>query len=96
MEKPKEHNLRNIQEIFEARTGVELRKERHFRRPVRKAVFVAAVLALLLLTTAFTYPLFSPLDGDALTLSAVYEGSGIVSIQVENRSHKKLEFQPQT
>ena len=51
-------------------------------------VMVTAVLALLLLTTAFTYPLFSPLDGDALTLSAVYEGSGIVSIQVENRSHK--------
>ena len=96
MEKPKEHNLRNIQEIFEAKTGVELRKKRHVCRPVRKAVFVAAVLALLLLTAAFTYPLFSPLDGDALTLSAVYEGSGIVSIQVENRSYKKLEFQPQT
>ena len=30
MEKPKEHNLRNIQEIFEAKTGVELRKKRHF------------------------------------------------------------------
>ena len=96
MDKPKEQNLRNIQEIFEAKTGVELRKKRHFCRPVRKAALLAAVLALLMLTAAFTYPLFSPLDGDALTLSAVYEGNGIVAIQVENRSYKKLEFQPQT
>ena len=78
MEKPKEHNLRNIQEIFEAKTGVELRKKRHFCRPVRKAALLAAVLALLMLTAAFTYPLFSPLDGDALTLSAAYAGNGIV------------------
>ena len=96
MDKPKEQNLRNIQEIFEAKTGVELRKKRHFCRPVRKAALLATVLALLMLTAAFTYPLFSPLDGDALTLSAAYEGNGIVAIQVENRSYKKLEFQPQT
>lgn len=97
MEKMQKHNLSNIQDIFEAKTGTALHHKQYTRsNPVRKAVLLAAVLALFVLTAAFTYPLFSPLDGDALTLSGSYEGNGIVSIQVENRSYKKLEFEPKT
>ena len=96
MEKLKEHNLNNIQSIFEAKTGVTLGRKQRIPRAVRKAVLLASVVALFALTAAFTYPLFSPLDGDALTLSATYEGNGIVSVSVENRSHKKLVFEPKT
>ena len=44
--------------------------------------------------TAFTVVRFSSLSGDELSLSASYEGNGIVLIEVENRSDKDLEFQP--
>lgn len=96
MSKFQKENLNHIQTIFEEKTGVDLRHKRYSCRTVRRVVLVAAILALCVSLAAFTYPIFSPLDGDALTLSASYEGGGIVSIQVENRSHKKLEFQPQT
>lgn len=97
MSKFTKQNLSNIQTAFEEKTGVDLKRKAFVCRPtIRRAVLIAAILALCVTLVAFTYPLFSPLDGDALTLSASYEGNGIVSIQVENRSHKKLEFQPQT
>ena len=44
--------------------------------------------------TAFTVVRFSSLSGDELSLSASYEGNGIVLVEVENRSEKDLEFQP--
>lgn len=104
MNRIQKHNLYHIKRNFEKKTGTLLTARiapdghqpvtRH--RSLRPAVLVTIISALCLLLTAFTWPLFSPLDGDALTLSANYEGNGIVSIQVENRSHKKLEFQPQT
>lgn len=91
------HNLNNIKARFREKTGVDLEQRGHScRRPVRTAALIAAVLALFLLTAAFTWPLFSPLDGDALTLTATYEGNGIVSIQAQNHSFKRLEFQPHT
>ena len=97
MSKFTKQNLSNIRSVFEEKTGVDLKRKAFVCRPtIRRAVLIAAILALCVTLVAFTYPLFSPLDGDALTLSASYEGNGIVSIQVENRSHKKLEFQPQT
>lgn len=45
--------------------------------------------------TAFAASLFSSLSGDDLSLSSTYEGNGIVSIQVENKSDKDLNFQKQ-
>ncbi len=86
-------NFHNIQLIFEERTGVELTPRKWV--PAKKLVFLAAVLVLCFGLTAFTYPLFSPLDGDQLSLSGRYEGNGIVSINVVNGSEKKLEFQKQ-
>lgn len=96
MEKMQKHNLENIQSIFEYRTGVSLQKEVPAPSRLRSAVLVALIAACCLLMAAFTYPLFSPLDGDALTLQATYAGEGVVSVQVENHSHKKLQFQEQT
>ena len=97
MSKFTKQNLSNIRSVFEEKTGVDLKHKAYTCRPtIRRTVLIAAILALCVTLAAFTYPLFSPLDGDALILSGSYEGNGIVSIQVENRSHKKLEFQPQT
>lgn len=90
-------NLRNIRCIFEERTGVKVtpvRRQTAF--PPRKLwILVAAVIACMTMA-AFAWPVFSSLDGDELSLSAEYRGNGVVSVFVENRSDKKLEFQPQT
>ena len=87
-----EENYRNIQSLFTEKTGVPLRK----RRAARIVPFaLAAALAALLTVTALAADLFSPLAGDDLALGAVYEGNGIVSVQVENRSDKELKFQKQ-
>lgn len=89
-----QNNLEHIKAIFEAKTGVELEK-RSPRRKFRTALLLAAVLCCLTVSVVATPGLFSVLDGDDLTLSSEYEGEGIVSIQVENRSDRDLEFQPQ-
>ncbi len=89
-----DNNLYNIQHIFESKTQVHFsKKQTNYYRPRRIAVVLTAVLAFCLLT-AFTYPLFSPLAGDALDLQATYHGSGIVTVTVENHSAKTLTFQP--
>ena len=87
-------NLQNIKDIFEEKTGVALETRRR-HHPIRTVMLVAAVLACSLTMTAFAVNLFSSLSGDELSLSATYEGNGIVSIQVENQSDKDLRFQPQ-
>ncbi len=95
MRRINDRNLYNIQHIFENETQVRFeKKQANYYRPRRAALVLTAVLALCLLT-AFTYPLFSPLAGDALDLSATYEGGGIVTVTVENHSGKTLTFQPQ-
>ena len=104
MDKMQKHNLYNIKRTFERKTGTRLmssysaqaRRSAPQRRVLRPAVLVATISVLCLTLVAFTWPLFSPLDGDVLVLNATYEGNGVVSIKVENHSHKKLEFQPQT
>lgn len=104
MNRMQKHNLYHIKRNIEKKTGTRLisgrvtteRRSTPQRKVFRPAVLAALISSLCLLLVAFTWPLFSPLDGDALTLSAAYEGNGIVKIQVENRSHKELEFQPQT
>ena len=88
-----EENYRNIQSLFTEKTGVPLRKRRAAR--IVPFALAAAVLAALLTVTALAANLFSPLAGDDLALGAVYEGDGIVSVQVENRSDNELKFQEQ-
>ena len=104
MSKIQKHNISNIKRCFERSTGVRLvkymqqseRETAHRNIKNRKLFLVTAIVSLSLLLVAFTWNIFSPRDGDALTLDAVYEGNGIVKITVENHSHKQLEFQPQT
>ena len=84
--------LSHIERRFCEKAGLPYTPRR--RRPVRTLVVLAAALCLLSLTV-FAAGIFSPLDGDALSLSARYEGDGIVSITVENGSDKPLTFQPQ-
>ena len=84
--------LSHIERRFCEKAGLPYVPRR--RRPVRTALVLAAALCLLSLTV-FAAGLFSPLHGDALSLSARYEGDGIVSVTVENGSDKPLTFQPQ-
>ena len=86
-------NLDHIKDIFQEKTGVELTRRRPVRRTVRVIAVAAAVIACCTVTALAVTGLFSSLDGDDLALSAVYEGEGIVTIQVENRSDKVLQFQ---
>ena len=86
-------NLDHIKAIFQEKTGVELTHRRSAGRTVRVIAVAAAVIACCTVTALAANRLFSSLDGDDLALSAVYEGEGIVTIQVENRSDKALQFQ---
>lgn len=94
MEAFKRKNLQHIKDRFTEATGVSLDARRR-RRPLQAAMAAAAATICCLTMTAFAARLFSPLSGDALALSASYEGGGIVSIWVENRSDRDLRFQPQ-
>jgi len=96
MKRMTKRNLRNIKCRFEEATGTDLNPAHHTqrKRPVRMALVLAAAMALCLML-AFTAPVFSPLDGDELTLSGSYLGNGIVSVYVENGSDKELKFQEQ-
>ncbi len=87
-------NLKNIKNIFIEKTGVALDIRQH-RRPMKAAMLAAAILLCGFTMTVFAFSIFSSLSGDDLSLSATYEGDGIVSIQVENKSDKTLSFQKQ-
>lgn len=90
MGKMTRHNLDNIKHRFEQQTGTRLPEKNVI--PVRTVVLLAAVLAVGMMLAAFTYPLFTPLNDDALALDGTYLGHGIVSVHVENRSDKVLTF----
>lgn len=58
----------------------------------RIAIFMASII-LIMSGAVFAFELFLGIDEDELTLSAIYEGNGIVSIHIENKSDKKLELE---
>ncbi len=95
MESFNKKNLQNIKDIFQEKTGVDPDTGSCRRsRPVRLAVVMVAMVVCCLGMTAFAHSRFSSLAGDDLSISADYQGKGIVWIQVENRSDKELVFQP--
>lgn len=89
MHKMTKENLNRIKDRFETETGVELEPVR-FRFSAGKMLLVAAVVAIGAVLAAFATPLFTPLDGDKLTLEGTYLGDGIVSVRVRNDSDKVL------
>ena len=97
MSRLQKQNLRNIKRIFEEKTNTDLDPTHRASRinPRRRVVLLAAAVMLLCLLSAFAVPAFSPLAGDALSLSGTYEGEGIVTVYVENNSDKELKFQEQ-
>ncbi len=60
-------------------------------RKVKPLVSVAALLVIMVFT-GFAYDYFSGIRGDDLVIKSEYKGNGIVHIEVENKSHKKLHF----
>lgn len=90
MQKMTKQNLNHIKDRFQRETGTQLPERKAV--PVRTLALVAAVLVMGMALAAFTYPLFTPLNGDELSLGGTYLGDGIVSVHVENRSDKVLTF----
>lgn len=88
------NNLKNIQKIFEEKTGVSACTVTRRIQPVRIVVAFALILCLTLGMSVFASGMFSSLEGDELGFSSTYEGNGIVAIKIENRSDKVLVFQP--
>ncbi len=88
-------NLQNIKNVFEEKTGVELEHTPVRHHLIHKWMVVVAVLVCSFTMMAFAVNRFSSLSGDDLSLSSVYEGNGIVSIRVENKSDIDLKFQKQ-
>lgn len=89
-------NLQNIRRIFQEKTGVDLNAYQEQQvRSVHKLWILAAAVIICFAMAAFAWPLFSSLDGDELSLHGSYEGNGVVSVYVENRSDKTLRFQSQ-
>ena len=86
-------HLRNIKSSFEEKTGVELTSRKPVRHPIGTVTVLAAALVCCFTMTAFAISSFSSLSGDDLSLSATYEGNGVVTDQIENRSDKELDFQ---
>lgn len=95
MEAFNQTNLQNIKGIFEEKTGVNLTLSHHHFHVSKIAVAVVAAIVCCFSMTAFAISMFSSLSGDELSLSATYEGNGLVSIYVENKSDKELNFQHQ-
>lgn len=89
-------NYNSILYLFTIKTGVPTQHQYRKYRPITpKVVFVVVAVVAFLTMAAFTYPLFSPLNGDALTLDATYEGNGIVRVVATNHAKRNLKFQPQ-
>ena len=87
-------NLEHIRDIFQEKTGVEFCVTRSQSR-IRGVLILAAVLCCLTAGAAAGRGLFSSLDGDELAFHAVYQGDGVIAIEVENRSERDLNFQQQ-
>lgn len=87
-------HLQAIRAIFTQHTGVPAPAGTPRHPALRRGLLLAAILTCCLSLSVFAASLFSSLSGDELGLKAVYQGDGLVSIQVENRSGKALCFQP--
>lgn len=94
MRKYHKRNLKNIQNIFEEKTGISV-TQRNFKPDFgfkRSLTAVAAMLCILVMS-AFAYGKFSSLDEDGLSFCAHYRGDGVFEIMITNISDKDLKLQ---
>ena len=105
MKRIKKQNLYHIKRTFAQKTGIqlipeEMKKEAAFgenaapRKRLPKVALIAAVITVFVTLTAFAVSIFSTWDGDSLTVTASYYGSGIVWLEVTNQSDKDLKLEP--
>lgn len=59
----------------------------------KKIAIMITCIILMMYGVVFAFEMFSDLNGDELSLGAKYEGDGIISIYVENKSNKTLDFE---
>ncbi len=85
---------RELEEIVIQKMN-QKRVEKTGKQMVKYAIAVCCLLIVVPSAVIAKETIFSSLKEDELGLSSVYEGSGVVSVHVENRSEKDLEFEPQ-
>lgn len=94
MKKFSNDNLKNIQTIFEEKTGVGITRNRTYVN--QKYVLAFAAMLLCFVTfSAFAYAKFSDLDGDRAAFYPNYKGDGIFEITITNASDRDLVLQEQ-
>lgn len=94
MEKFKNKNLKNIQNIFEEKTGVSVKNKKSYVNYRAKQIALVATMMLCFVSlSAFAFSKFSSLEGDEAGFSSKYLGDGIFEITVTNESDKVLELQ---
>lgn len=91
--------LANVKAPSELKTRtleqMNLETERKTRPMVKIAlgILTAAMICVFSSVTIFAVSIFSPLEGDDLAFRSQYNGDGVITVSVENRSNKPLKFQ---
>lgn len=94
MERFNAKNLKNIQNIFEEKTGTSIKKKKSYVNYRAKQIALVATMMLCFVSlSAFAFSKFSSLEGDEAGFSSKYLGDGIFEITVTNESDKVLELQ---
>ena len=88
------NHLKNIQVIFEEKTGTNITKNKSYVNHKYVMVF-AAILLCFATFSAFAYAKFSSLNGDQVAFYPSYKGDGIVEITIDNYSDIDLKLQEQ-
>ncbi len=94
MKKFRNGNLKNIQTIFEEKTGVNVSKRKNYVNPKYILAF-SAMLICFVSFSAFAYAKFSGLNGDSAAFYPNYKGDGIVEITIDNYSKLDLVLEEQ-
>ena len=88
------NHLKNIQTIFEKKTGTKVSAKKNYVN-YRYAFAFSAVLLCFLTFSAFAYAKFSSLNGDEVAFYPNYKGNGIVEITIDNYSDVDLVLEEQ-
>ena len=94
MEKYSRENLIRIQNMVQAKTGVDFAaapKPAWYK--IRQTAILACCFMCFVSLSAFAYARFSGLNGDEAGFAAVYQGNGQFALVVENYSDVELTLQ---